>query len=69
MRRGPSGKVVCCICRKWLDGSEAVGINGRHAHLDHCFAAALARIGKALAVNDFLNFAVSAAFKAGQGAR
>jgi hypothetical protein len=67
MKRGPSGKVVCCICRKWLDRSAAVGLDDRHVHVDHCFARALAKIASTLNLGgDMLNFAVSTAYKVGR---
>ncbi len=77
MRRGPSGKVVCCICKKWLLRTEAVGLGAsekddvqiKPMHVDKCFAIGLSRIGAALNVGDPIEFAVRAAFKIGQATR
>jgi hypothetical protein len=67
VRRGPNvGKVVCCICKKYLPANEAVGLNGRPCHVEVCFGEALKRIGKALEVVDINGFTAEMAYKIGR---
>jgi hypothetical protein len=65
VRRGPSGKVVCCVCRKWLDRSAAVGVNGKSVHVEKCFATVLERIGVELKFVNVAHFAAETAFRLG----
>jgi hypothetical protein len=48
VRRGPSGKVPCSVCKKWLPKSEAVTLNGRPMHVIRCFGSAMAMVSSAI---------------------
>lgn len=65
MKRGPSGKVVCSVCRKWLERSAAVGVNGKSVHVEKCFAIVLERIGTELKFVNVAHFAAETAFRLG----